>query len=49
MDASNLLKPALAKNGLRFVGSTTYKEFRGIFEIDFKGEVYNRVLKVIKN
>ena len=34
MDASNLLKPALAKNGLRFVGSTTYKEFRGIFEKD---------------
>ena len=34
MDASNLLKPALAKNGHRFVGSTTYKEFRGIFEKD---------------
>ena len=34
MDASNLLKPALAKNGLRFIGSTTYKEFRGIFEKD---------------
>ncbi len=34
MDASNLLKPALAKNGLRFVGSTTYKEFRGVFEKD---------------
>ena len=34
MDASNLLKPALAKSGLRFVGSTTYKEFRGIFEKD---------------
>ena len=34
MDASNLLKPALAKNTLRFVGSTTYKEFRGIFEKD---------------
>ena len=34
MDASNLLKPALAKNSLRFVGSTTYKEFRGVFEKD---------------
>jgi len=34
MDASNLLKPALAKSALRFVGSTTYKEFRGIFEKD---------------
>ena len=34
LDASNLLKPALAKNSLRFVGSTTYKEFRGIFEKD---------------
>ena len=34
MDASNLLKPALAKRGLQFVGSTTYKEFRGIFEKD---------------
>ena len=34
MDASNLLKPALAKSGVRFVGSTTYKEFRGIFEKD---------------
>tara|TARA_Y100000590_G_scaffold154523_2_gene177612 strand:+ start:3521 stop:5779 length:2259 start_codon:yes stop_codon:yes gene_type:complete len=34
MDASNLLKPALAKSGLRFVGSTTYKEYRGIFEKD---------------
>ena len=34
MDASNLLKPALAKRGLQFIGSTTYKEFRGIFEKD---------------
>ncbi len=33
-DASNLLKPALAKNNLRFFGSTTYKEFRGVFEKD---------------
>ena len=34
MDASNLLKPALAKRGLQFLGSTTYKVFRGIFEKD---------------
>ncbi len=34
MDASNLLKPSLAKGGLKFIGSTTYKEFRGIFEKD---------------
>ena len=34
MDASNLLKPSLANGGLKFVGSTTYKEFRGIFEKD---------------
>ena len=33
-DASNLLKPALAKNNLRFFGSTTYKEFRSVFEKD---------------
>ena len=34
IDASNLLKPSLAKNNLRFIGSTTYKEYRGIFEKD---------------
>ena len=34
MDASNLLKPALNKNTVRILGSTTYKEFRGIFEKD---------------
>ncbi len=34
MDASNLLKPALANGSLRCIGSTTYKEFRGIFEKD---------------
>ncbi|WP_413203384.1 ATP-dependent Clp protease ATP-binding subunit ClpA [Rhodospirillum sp. A1_3_36] len=34
MDASNLLKPALAQGALRCVGSTTYKEFRGHFEKD---------------
>lgn len=34
MDASNLLKPALANGGLRCVGSTTYKEYRNHFEKD---------------
>lgn len=34
MDASNLLKPALQSGGLRCIGSTTYKEFRGHFEKD---------------
>ena len=34
MDASNLLKPALASGSLRCIGSTTYKEFRNHFEKD---------------
>ena len=34
MDASNLLKPALASGDLKCIGSTTYQEFRGIFEKD---------------
>ena len=34
MDASNLIKPALANGELRCIGSTTYKEYRGIFEKD---------------
>src|SRR5579863_6461581 len=34
MDASNLLKPALASGNLRCIGSTTYKEFRNHFEKD---------------
>lgn len=34
MDASNLLKPALASGTLRCIGSTTYKEFRGYFDKD---------------
>jgi ATP-dependent Clp protease ATP-binding subunit ClpA len=34
MDASNLLKPALAQGGFRCIGSTTYKEFRQYFEKD---------------
>lgn len=34
MDASNLLKPLLANGELRCLGSTTYEEFRGVFEKD---------------
>jgi len=34
MDASNLLKPALANGSLRCIGSTTYKEYRQHFEKD---------------
>ncbi|MGF1606801.1 MAG: ATP-dependent Clp protease ATP-binding subunit ClpA [Rhodothalassiaceae bacterium] len=34
MDASNLLKPALASGAIRCMGSTTYKEFRSHFERD---------------
>ena len=34
MDASNLLKPALASGALRCIGSTTYKEYRNYFEKD---------------
>jgi len=34
MDASNLIKPALSNGELRCIGSTTYTEYRGIFEKD---------------
>ena len=34
MDASNLLKPALASGNIRCIGSTTYKEYRQFFEKD---------------
>ena len=34
MDASNLLKPALASGNVRCIGSTTYKEYRQFFEKD---------------
>ncbi|MBN9014645.1 MAG: ATP-dependent Clp protease ATP-binding subunit ClpA, partial [Rhizobiales bacterium] len=34
LDASNLLKPALASGGIRCIGSTTYKEYRQFFEKD---------------
>jgi ATP-dependent Clp protease ATP-binding subunit ClpA len=34
MDASNLIKPVLANGDIRCIGSTTYAEYRGIFEKD---------------
>ena len=34
MDASNLIKPVLSSGDLRCIGSTTYNEYRGIFEKD---------------
>lgn len=34
MDASNLLKPLLASGDIRCMGSTTYQEYRGIFDKD---------------
>jgi len=34
MDASNLIKPMLASGEIRCIGSTTFQEFRGIFEKD---------------
>ncbi len=34
LDASNLLKPMLASGELKCIGSTTYREYRGIFEKD---------------
>ena len=34
MDASNIIKPVLASGELKCIGSTTYQEYRGIFEKD---------------
>jgi len=34
MDASNLIKPVLANGSIRCIGSTTYEEYRGIFQKD---------------
>ncbi|MES2932917.1 MAG: ATP-dependent Clp protease ATP-binding subunit ClpA [Pseudomonadota bacterium] len=34
LDASNLLKPALANGQLKCIGATTYTEYRGVFEKD---------------
>lgn len=34
LDASNMLKPALANGEIRCIGTTTSKEYRGVFEKD---------------
>ena len=34
LDASNIIKPVLANGDLRCIGSTTYREYRGVFERD---------------
>ena len=34
LDASNILKPALARGNIRCIGATTYQEFRSVFEKD---------------
>jgi ATP-dependent Clp protease ATP-binding subunit ClpA len=44
MDASNLLKPLLSSGELRCVGSTTFQEYRGIFEKD--GALTRRFQKI---
>lgn len=59
MDASNLLKPALASGTIRCMGSTTYKEFRSHFEkdrallrrfqkIDVNEPTVNDTIKILK-
>ena len=35
MDASNLLKPLLSSGDLKCIGSTTYQEYKNIFEKDY--------------
>lgn len=47
MDASNLLKPALARGEIRCIGSTTFKEFRNHFEKDMA--LVRRFQKVVVN
>ncbi len=34
LDASNILKPALARGSIKCIGATTYQEFRSVFEKD---------------
>ena len=59
MDASNLIKPMLAGGDLRCIGSTTYQEYRGIFEkdralarrfqkIDIKEPTVEETVKILK-
>ncbi|GAB4165679.1 MAG: ATP-dependent Clp protease ATP-binding subunit ClpA [Rickettsiaceae bacterium] len=47
MDASNLLKPALAKGELRCIGSTTFKEYHNHFEKD--SALVRRFQKIVIN
>ena len=59
MDASNLIKPMLANGELRCIGSTTYQEYRTVFEkeralarrfqkIDIKEPTVNETIKILK-
>ena len=59
VDASNLLKPALASGELRCIGATTYKEFKNVFEkdkafsrrfmrVDIKEPTRSESIKIIK-
>ena len=44
MDASNIIKPVLASGEIKCIGSTTYQEYRGIFEKD--GALSRRFQKI---
>ena len=59
MDASNLIKPMLANGDMRCIGSTTFQEYRGIFEkdralarrfqkIDVKEPTVDETFKILK-
>ena len=59
MDASNLLKPALAGGGLKCIGATTFEEYRNFFEkdralsrrfakVDVKEPSFDDTLKILK-
>jgi ATP-dependent Clp protease ATP-binding subunit ClpA len=59
MDASNLIKPVLANGNLKCIGSTTYQEYRSVFEkeralarrfqkIDIKEPTVNETIKILK-
>jgi ATP-dependent Clp protease ATP-binding subunit ClpA len=50
MDASNLIKPVLANGEIRCIGSTTYSEYRGIFEKDHAlARRFQKVLNGLKS
>ena len=59
MDASNIIKPVLASGEIKCIGSTTYQEYRGIFEkdralarrfqkIDVKEPTINETVKILE-